>query len=110
MSTMNEERKVIYAFGVSLDGYFAGPDGEIDWATPNEELHRFHTEQTAAPRIERPGDAAERHRVAGAVPRSPAGDGDDPRARPRGCRGGQGDDRAGVHRRDPAPSATTARP
>ena len=48
ISTMNEERKVVDAFGVSLDGYFAGPDGEIDWATPNEELHRFHTEQTAA--------------------------------------------------------------
>jgi dihydrofolate reductase len=46
--TMEAKRKLIYAFGVSLDGYFAGPDGEIDWATPNEELHRFHNEQTAA--------------------------------------------------------------
>ena len=42
------QRNLIYAFGVSLDGYFAGPDGDIDWATPNEELHRFHNEQTAA--------------------------------------------------------------
>jgi dihydrofolate reductase len=39
-------RKVIYSIGVSLDGYIAGPDGEIDWAAPDEELHRFHNEQT----------------------------------------------------------------
>jgi dihydrofolate reductase len=39
-------RKVIYATGVSLDGFIAGPDGEIDWAAPDEELHRFHNEQT----------------------------------------------------------------
>jgi hypothetical protein len=31
--------------GVSLDGYIAGPAGEIDWAAPDEELHRFHNEQ-----------------------------------------------------------------
>jgi len=35
-------RDVIYAMGVSLDGYVAGPDGGIDWAAPDEELHRFH--------------------------------------------------------------------
>jgi dihydrofolate reductase len=39
-------RKVIYAMGVSLDGFIAGPDGEIDWSAPDEELHRFHNEQT----------------------------------------------------------------
>ncbi len=32
--------------GVSLDGYIAGPGGEIDWSAPDEELHRFHNEQT----------------------------------------------------------------
>lgn len=32
--------------GVSLDVFTAGPDGEIDWSTPDEELHRFHNEQT----------------------------------------------------------------
>jgi dihydrofolate reductase len=32
--------------GVSLDGYIAGPDGNFDWAAPDEELHRFHNEQT----------------------------------------------------------------
>jgi dihydrofolate reductase len=31
---------------VSLDGFTAGPDGEIDWSAPDEELHRFHNEQT----------------------------------------------------------------
>jgi dihydrofolate reductase len=38
-------RKVIYSMGVSLDGFIAGPDGEIDWSEPDEELHRFHNEQ-----------------------------------------------------------------
>jgi dihydrofolate reductase len=32
--------------GVSLDGFIAGPDGEIDWSAPDDELHRFHNEQT----------------------------------------------------------------
>jgi len=39
-------RKLIYAMGVSLDGFIAGPDGGIDWAAPDDELHRFHNEQT----------------------------------------------------------------
>ena len=39
-------RKVIYSFGVSLDGFIAGPGGEIDWTAPDEELHRFHNQQT----------------------------------------------------------------
>ena len=39
-------RRVIYSIGVSLDGYIADPDGEIDWTAPDEELHRFHNEQT----------------------------------------------------------------
>jgi dihydrofolate reductase len=39
-------RKVIYSMGVSLDGFIAGPDGEIDWSAPDEELHRFHNCQT----------------------------------------------------------------
>ena len=37
---------VIYSMAVSLDGYIAGPDGAIDWAAPDEELMRFHNEQT----------------------------------------------------------------
>lgn len=39
-------RQVIYSMGVSLDGFIAGPRGEIDWSAPDEELHRFHNEQT----------------------------------------------------------------
>jgi dihydrofolate reductase len=39
-------RKLIYSMGVSLDGFIAGPAGEIDWTGPDEELHRFHNEQT----------------------------------------------------------------
>jgi dihydrofolate reductase len=39
-------RKLIYSMTVSLDGYIAGPSGEIDWSAPDEELHRFHNEQT----------------------------------------------------------------
>jgi dihydrofolate reductase len=38
-------RKLIYSMGISLDGFMAGPNGEIDWATPDEELHRFHNQQ-----------------------------------------------------------------
>ena len=36
---------VIYSMGVSLDGFIAGPNGEIDWSAPDEELHRFHNQQ-----------------------------------------------------------------
>jgi dihydrofolate reductase len=39
-------RKLIYSMGVSLDGFTAGPDGEIGWAAPDEELLSFHNEQT----------------------------------------------------------------
>jgi dihydrofolate reductase len=38
-------RNLIYSMGVSLDGFIAGPDGEIDWSPPDEERHRFHNEQ-----------------------------------------------------------------
>jgi dihydrofolate reductase len=38
-------RKLIYSMTVSLDGFIAGPDGEIDWGAPDEELHRFHNQQ-----------------------------------------------------------------
>jgi dihydrofolate reductase len=38
-------RKVIYSMGVSLDGFIAGPGGEIDWSAPDEERHWFHNQQ-----------------------------------------------------------------
>jgi dihydrofolate reductase len=39
-------RRLIYSMGVSLDGFIAGSGGEIDWSAPDEELHRFHNQQT----------------------------------------------------------------
>ena len=35
-----------YSMGVSLDGYVAGPNGEIDWSAPDQGLHQFHNDQT----------------------------------------------------------------
>ena len=37
---------VIYSMSVSLDGFIAGPDGDIGWTAPDEELFRFHVQQT----------------------------------------------------------------
>ena len=38
-------RKVIYSMGLSLDGFIAGPAGEIDWSAPDRELHQFHNDR-----------------------------------------------------------------
>jgi dihydrofolate reductase len=40
-------RRLIYSMTVSLDGFMAGPHGEIDWSAPDEELHRFHQREVA---------------------------------------------------------------
>ena len=32
--------KVVFQLGVSVDGYFEGPNGEIDWHLVDEELHQ----------------------------------------------------------------------
>ena len=37
---------VIYSMSVSLDGFIAGPGGDISWAAPDQELMRFHIQQT----------------------------------------------------------------
>lgn len=37
-------RRLIYSMTTSLDGFIAGPNGEIDWTAPDEELFQFHTE------------------------------------------------------------------
>jgi dihydrofolate reductase len=34
--------RLISSMSVSLDGFMAGPDGEIGWGAPDDELHRFH--------------------------------------------------------------------
>jgi dihydrofolate reductase len=39
-------RRVIYSMGVSLDGFISDRDGQIDWGAPDEELFRFHVDQT----------------------------------------------------------------
>jgi dihydrofolate reductase len=39
-------RKVIQSASVSLDGFIAGPGGDIGWGMPDDELHRFHNDQT----------------------------------------------------------------
>lgn len=38
-------RKLIYPYGVSLDGYINDRDGSIDWGAPDEELHQFHNDR-----------------------------------------------------------------
>ncbi|MFI9414701.1 dihydrofolate reductase family protein [Nocardia gamkensis] len=38
-------RRLIYGFGVSLDGYINDRDGSIDWSDPDEELHQFHNDR-----------------------------------------------------------------
>ncbi len=39
-------RTVIYSMSVSLDGFTAGPGGDIGWTSPDAELFRFHVQQT----------------------------------------------------------------
>src|SRR5450759_3339786 len=38
-------RSVTYSMGVSLDGYIAGPDGDITAPPPDEEVFRFVTDE-----------------------------------------------------------------
>ena len=39
-------RTVIYSMSLSLDGFIAGPDGDISWTAPDQELFGFHVQQT----------------------------------------------------------------
>ncbi len=39
-------RTVIYSMSVSLDGYIAGPDGDISWTAPDQEVFSFHVQRT----------------------------------------------------------------
>jgi dihydrofolate reductase len=36
---------LVYSMNPSLDGYIAGPDGDLSWAAPSAELHRHHNER-----------------------------------------------------------------
>jgi dihydrofolate reductase len=45
MRRMGETRRLVYSMSVSLDGFIAGPGGEIDWSAPDEELHQFHNDR-----------------------------------------------------------------
>ncbi|WP_067650124.1 dihydrofolate reductase family protein [Nocardia harenae] len=38
-------RRLIYGFGVSLDGYINDRDGSIDWSDPDDELHQHHNDR-----------------------------------------------------------------
>ncbi|MFE7443260.1 dihydrofolate reductase family protein [Streptomyces chartreusis] len=41
-------RRVTYSMNVSLDGYIVGPDGDMDWGAPDEEIFRFWIEDVRA--------------------------------------------------------------
>jgi hypothetical protein len=34
-------RKIIYSMFASIDGYIEGPNGDLDWAIVDEELHTY---------------------------------------------------------------------
>lgn len=38
-------RRLIYGFGVSLDGYVNDRAGNIDWTDPDDELHQYHNDR-----------------------------------------------------------------
>lgn len=38
-------RRLIYSFGVSVDGYVNDRAGGIDWSEPDAELHQFHNDR-----------------------------------------------------------------
>jgi dihydrofolate reductase len=38
-------RTLIYSMSVSLDGFIAGPSGDISWTAPDAEQMRFHIDQ-----------------------------------------------------------------
>src|ERR1700722_13115694 len=41
-------RKIVFMMSVSLDGFFAGPDGDLDWQTVPEDLHVHFNEWLGA--------------------------------------------------------------
>ncbi|MDR8393737.1 dihydrofolate reductase family protein [Aliifodinibius sp. S!AR15-10] len=45
-------RKIIYSQMVSLDGYVEGPNGELEWSVPGDELHKHFNDQYLAGEID----------------------------------------------------------
>jgi dihydrofolate reductase len=45
-------RKLVYSMLVSLDGYVAGPDGSLDFALPDDELHRAANDELREAELE----------------------------------------------------------
>jgi dihydrofolate reductase len=41
-------RKIIFMMSVSVDGFFEGPNHELDWQTVDDELHRHFNQQLGA--------------------------------------------------------------
>ncbi len=37
--------RLTYGMNVSVDGYIAGPNGEISWSDPDDELHQYWNDQ-----------------------------------------------------------------
>lgn len=37
--------RLIFLMNMSLDGFIEGPNGDLDWSNPDEELHRFFNEE-----------------------------------------------------------------
>ena len=41
-------RKIVLAMSISVDGFFAGPNGELDWHLVSDELHCHFNEHLRA--------------------------------------------------------------
>ncbi|KUG51960.1 deaminase [Serinicoccus chungangensis] len=41
-------RRLTFAMNVSLDGYVAGPDGDLDWSEPSDELFQWWSDRVGA--------------------------------------------------------------
>jgi hypothetical protein len=57
-------RNVTCSMGVSPDGPITGPDGDVTWTAPAEELFRSAVDQVRDRRTCRSGVVLLRHRVA----------------------------------------------
>jgi dihydrofolate reductase len=45
---MASTRRIVYAMSVSLDGFMAGPGGDLSWHHVDDEVHQHFNEQLAA--------------------------------------------------------------